>query len=97
DQLVAYQIVRKLMPALRVSVRLFDRARLRRLFTFSTQSFLFTLSEKLINYTDGFVISGALGPQAVTWYVMPLRLCDYAREGVDKAALVLIPGVSAAG
>lgn len=94
EQALAYAFARKLLPELTVSLRLFRRARLRTLFTFSSQSFLFTLSEKLINYTDEFVISQALGPAAVTYYVIPLRLVDYARDGIDRATLVLLPGVS---
>jgi len=94
EQCLAWVFARRLMPELKVSLRLFRRARLRTLFTFSTQSFLFTLSEKLINYTDEFVISQAIGPAAVTYYVIPLRLVDYARDGIDRATLVLLPGVS---
>lgn len=95
EPVVAAVFARKLLPALKISVRAFSRARARQLFTFSAQSFLFTLSEKLINYTDEFVISQARGPGAVTHYVIPLRLVDYARDGLDKATLVLMPGVSA--
>lgn len=96
EQALAYTFARRLMPQLRVSLALFRRARLSVLFTFSAQSFLFTLSEKLINYTDEFVISQALGPASVTYYVIPLRLVDYARDGIDRATLVLLPGVSEA-
>lgn len=94
EQAMAYYFARKLLPELTVSLRLFRRARLSTLFTFSSQSFLFTLSEKLINYTDEFVISQAIGPAAVTYYVIPLRLVDYARDGIDRATLVLLPSVS---
>ncbi|MBL8604388.1 MAG: oligosaccharide flippase family protein [Myxococcales bacterium] len=96
EPVVAWVFARRLVPWLTVSVKSFSRARMRELFTFSTQSFLFTLSEKLINYTDEFVISQARGPGAVTNYVIPLRLVDYARDALDKATLVLMPGVSAA-
>ncbi len=95
EPVVAAVFARRLLPALKISLRGFSRARARQLFTFSTQSFLFTLSEKLINYTDEFVISQARGPGAVTHYVIPLRLVDYARDGIDKATLVLMPGISA--
>jgi len=95
EPVVAAVFARRLLPELKITVRAFSRARAKQLFTFSTQSFLFTLSEKLINYTDEFVISQARGPGAVTHYVIPLRLVDYARDGLDKATLVLMPGVSA--
>lgn len=95
EQAFAYVYARRTLPRLHLSLARFERDRLRVLFTFSAQSFLFTLSEKLINYTDEFVISGARGPSAVTLYVIPLRLVDYARDALDKATLVLMPGVSA--
>lgn len=96
EQVLAWRYARRTLPGLSLSLRLFERSRLARLFTFSAQSFLFTLSEKLINYTDEFVIAQARGPTAVTLYVIPLRLVDYARDALDKATLVLMPGVSAA-
>jgi O-antigen/teichoic acid export membrane protein len=95
EQAFAYVYAKRTLPRLQLSLARFERARLRHLFTFSAQSFLFTLSEKLINYTDEFVISQYHGPGAVTRYVIPLRLVDYARDALDKATLVLMPGVSA--
>lgn len=95
EQAFAYVYARRTLPRLQLSLARFERARLKTLFTFSGQSFLFTLSEKLINYTDEFVIGQARGPGAVTLYVIPLRLVDYARDALDKATLVLMPGVSA--
>ncbi len=96
EQAIAYIFARRAMPTLRCSLALFDPLRLRSLFSFSSKSFLFTLSERLINQTDQFVISQALGPAAVTAYAIPLRFVDYARDAIDKATLVLMPGVSAA-
>jgi O-antigen/teichoic acid export membrane protein len=96
EQAFAYVYAKRTLPRLQLSLARYERARLKTLFTFSGQSFLFTLSEKLINYTDEFVIAQARGPAAVTLYVIPLRLVDYARDALDKATLVLMPGVSAA-
>lgn len=96
EQVLAYVYAHRTLPGLSLSPARFERARLKRLFTFSAQSFLFTLSEKLINYTDEFVIGQARGPGAVAVYAIPLRLVDYARDALDKATLVLMPGVSAA-
>lgn len=96
EQAMAYYFAHRELPKLQLSIKRFRRDRLGHLLSFGTQSFLFTLSEKLINYTDEFVISQARGPGAVTVYVIPLRLVDYARDAIDKATLVLMPGVSAA-
>lgn len=96
EQLLAMYYARKLMPGLRVSLRLYRRSRLGVLFSFSAQSFLFTLSEKLINYTDGLVIAQARGAKLLAIYAFPIRLTDYSRDAVDRATHVLLPGVSAA-
>ncbi len=94
EQVLAWRYAHLTLPGLSLSPARFERSRLSKLFTFSAQSFLFTLSEKLINYTDEFVITQARGPGAVTLYAIPLRLVDYARDALDKATLVLMPGVS---
>ncbi len=86
----------RVMPGLRVSLALYRRDRLRSLFTFSAQSFIFTMSDRLINYTDNIVISQARGAAAGAVYAFPLRLVEFAREALDRATHVLMPGVSAA-
>jgi O-antigen/teichoic acid export membrane protein len=86
----------RVMPGLRVSLALYRRERLRSLFTFSAQSFIFTMSDRLINYSDNIVISQAHGAAAGAVYAFPLRLVEFAREALDRATHVLMPGFSAA-
>jgi hypothetical protein len=76
EPVVAAVFARRLLPELKITVRAFSRARAKQLFTFSTQSFLFTLSEKLINYTDEFVISrpGPRGGDPLRHPLAPRRL-----------------------
>lgn len=94
EPLAASVYARRLLPSLVVSPRRFSGARLRSLLTFSVQSFVFTVSEKLIGYTDHFVISHALGTGAVAVYDLPLRLTDYARDGVDRVSAALLPAAA---
>ncbi len=86
----------RVMPGLRVSLALYRKERLRSLFSFSAQSFLFTMSDRLINYSDNIVISQARGAAEGAVYAFPLRLVEFAREALDRATHVLMPGVSAA-
>ncbi len=96
EQVIHMTVAHRVLPGLRVSLALYDRARLRSLFSFSAQSFLFTMSDRLINYTDNIVISQARGAAAGAVYAFPLRLVEFAREALDRATHVLMPGVSAA-
>lgn len=96
EQVFNVVLAHRVMPGLRVSLALYRKERLRSLFTFSAQSFLFTMSDRLINYSDNIVISQALGAAAGAVYAFPLRLVEFAREALDRATHVLMPGVSAA-
>ncbi len=96
EQFLTVVYAHRVMPGLHVSLSLYNRARLRQLFTFSAQSFLFTMSDRLINYTDNVVISQARGAAAGGVYAFPLRLVEFAREALDRATHVLMPGVSEA-
>lgn len=96
EPIAAARIAYRLMPSLSLSPRRFSAPRLRSLLAFSTRSLVFTVSEKLIGYTDHFVIANALGAGAVTVYDLPLRLADYARDGVDRVSAALMPVASAA-
>lgn len=96
EQVVTAMAAHRVLPGLRVSLALYRRERLQSLFSFSLQSFLFTMSERLINYTDNVVIAQARGAQASTPYAFPLRLVEFAREALERSTHVLMPGFSAA-
>jgi len=96
EPLAAARLARRLMPSLTLSPTRFSAGRLRSLLAFSGRSLVFTVSEKLIGYTDHFVIGHALGAGAVTVYDLPLRLTDYARDGVDRVSAALLPAASEA-
>jgi O-antigen/teichoic acid export membrane protein len=96
EQVAAYAWVRKLLPEFQCSPRLFKRERVRKVFGFSSRAFVFQVAERLINATDSLVITQARGPAPVTHYQNGLTLVDKARELLDKAAIVVMPGVSAA-
>ncbi len=86
----------RVLPGLRVSLSLNRPARLPELASFSFQSFIFTMSDRIINYTDSVVIGQARGADATGPYAFALRLVDFAREALDRATHVLMPGFSAA-
>lgn len=96
EQIFGWMWARKLLPEMRLSISKFRKSRVRKVFSFSSQAFLFQVAERLINATDSLVITQARGPGAVTHYNNGLTLVDKARELVEKAAIVLMPGVSAA-
>ncbi len=96
EQVAMFFYARRVLPGLRVSLALYRPTRLRSLFTFSAQSFLFTMSERVINYTDSVVIAQARGAGSTAAYALPLRLVEFSREFLDRATFVLMPGFSAA-
>jgi len=96
EQTAYYVLVRRVMPELVVSRALNRPERVGELFTFSIQSFVFTMSDRVINYTDSIVIGQARGAAATGPYAFALRLVDFAREAIDRAAGVLMPGFAAA-
>jgi O-antigen/teichoic acid export membrane protein len=96
EQAILWAAAHRYMPGLRVSLSLYRPDQLRNLATFSAQSFLFTMSERLINYTDNIVIMRARGDESAGVYAFPLRLVEFAREALDRATHVLMPGVSEA-
>jgi O-antigen/teichoic acid export membrane protein len=96
EQAAYYYYAHRVMPALRVTPALNRPDRVASLFTFSIQSFVFTMSDRVINYTDSLVIGQARGASATGPYAFALRLVDFAREAIDRAAGVLMPGFAAA-
>lgn len=96
EQGLCFVYAHRVLPGLRVSLALNRPARLPALVKFSAQSFLFTMSDRIINYTDSVVIGQARGAEATGPYAFALRLVDFAREALDRATHVLMPGFAAA-
>jgi O-antigen/teichoic acid export membrane protein len=67
-------------PALRFSLRLVSRARIRELLTFSGNAFLGTLGDQLRFFIDSVVIGRVLGIAYITPFVIPGRLMVLFRE-----------------
>lgn len=94
---VAYVILaRRIEPSLRVSLRFARVARLRRLGGFSARVLVLTLAQRLIHASDELVIAGALGPAPVADYALALRMVEYPREALERAADVALPHATGA-
>jgi O-antigen/teichoic acid export membrane protein len=96
EQVFCFVYAHRVLPGLRVSLALNRPERLPTLVKFSAQSFLFTMSDRIINYTGNIVIAQARGAGATGPYAFALRLVDFAREALDRATHVLMPGFAAA-
>lgn len=88
--------VRRRHPEVRFTPKLFRKSRLKVLLSFSLLNMLLVVAFALTQYTDEAVISQAIGPALVTVYVIPLRLAEYARQGIYNAADTLVPSLTSA-
>jgi O-antigen/teichoic acid export membrane protein len=90
-------LVRKawqLNPEIRFARAYFDRAELRRLFSFSFFVFIIIVSKHLIFYTDSIIIGLFLSTSAVTAYFIASRLVTYLLALVSEMVGVLAPRAS---
>ena len=92
--LVGYFVVLRVeLPAWRPSLR-YDRAGFRTLFRFSGYAFLAKLAPMFNGYIIRFVVGVMLGPAAVTFYVVPMRIISAIGGFLGSIAVVLFPFTS---
>jgi O-antigen/teichoic acid export membrane protein len=88
---VSWRLVRRRHPELRISLGDFDRATVRRIFSFSVYVLLLQAGARLIFDTDALVIGALLGVGAVPFYVVANSLIVYLMEFVVAIAAVVSP------
>jgi O-antigen/teichoic acid export membrane protein len=77
---VSTRLVHLADPALRFSLRLISKSRIRELLRFSSRAFLGTLGDQLRFFIDSVVIGRVLGIAFITPFVIPGRLMVLFRE-----------------
>jgi O-antigen/teichoic acid export membrane protein len=78
--IVSSRLIRIADPALRFSLRIVSKARIRELLSFSGNAFLGTLGDQLRFFIDSVVIGRVLGIAFITPFVIPGRLMVLFRE-----------------
>lgn len=92
---MAWLIVRRLYPELRVRLRAVQRAHVRAILSFSVFLSAIHILGALIYYANVFVISVFLPVGLVTYYAIAGNLSDYARQVASSISTLMTPRVSA--
>jgi O-antigen/teichoic acid export membrane protein len=84
----------RLLPGLRFSLALVDRATFRTIRGFSLDAFLAMIAGRISFQTDAIVIGLCLAAAPITYFVIAARLVEYAKNGLRALTTVLAPAVS---
>ena len=88
---VSWLVIRRRYPTVRISLRDFDRATLRTIFSFSMYVLLLQAGARLSFESDALVIGALLGVGSVPFYVVANSLIVYLMEFVVAIAAVVSP------
>jgi O-antigen/teichoic acid export membrane protein len=91
DFSLSWLLIRRRYPHLRVSLKDFDRAMLRRIFSFSVYVLLLGTGARLSFETDALVIGAVLGVAAIPAYAIANSLVVYLVDFVIGIAAVVSP------
>ena len=95
QSLVYFVLTARLYPELRYSFRGLDRAKLRKIFSFSVYSSMVHFSAAVIHSADALVIGAFLPIAAVTFFAIASTLTDYTRSIVGAISRTMTPRASA--
>lgn len=84
-------VAMRLLPGVELAPRHVSRATLRELFGFGVFSFLVSISDRLVLYTDTLVIQLALGEIAVTYYSLGSSFIHHYLGLINSVAWTLTP------
>jgi O-antigen/teichoic acid export membrane protein len=84
----------RLLPGLRLSRRLIDRATLHRVKGYSIDAFLAMLAGRITVQTGAIVVGGFLSVAAAAHYALAARLVELAKNLLRSATTTLTPAVS---
>ena len=86
-------LARRVLPQMRLDLRLASRSHFRELFGFSVWSFVSGVAMQILYLSDTVIIGLLLGPAMVTFYAIPSMLILYSRGIVGECAAVFTPQI----
>lgn len=92
--LLTYLSFRHVAPNVKVSWRRATFPMLRRISSYGFHSFTTIISGRLLNQGLPSIIAFLLPKEAVTYYMTPLRIMDYAMDGVGRVGQVTTPNAA---
>src|SRR5215468_6815837 len=94
DYLIRWRVALRLLPAMKISLRLVNRESFREVMTFGTWNFVTASSDRLISYTDGLVIAAFMPVAAVAPFAIAANLRSYFDEIFVRVGFVFFPAVT---
>jgi O-antigen/teichoic acid export membrane protein len=92
--LLTYLSFRRVAPNTRVSWRLASFSMLRRMASYGVHSFTTIISGRLLNQGLPSIIAYLMPTKSVAYYMVPLRIMDYAMDGVGRVGMVTTPNAA---
>src|SRR5215472_1832543 len=87
-------LLRRVLPNFRIRPRLLSLDRIRPILGHGWNSFLLSIANRVNYQVDSIVIALFLPIQAVTFYVIGMRLVEYLRDFLNSTTVILAPIVS---
>jgi O-antigen/teichoic acid export membrane protein len=88
---VCWLLIRRTYPGIRLSLRQFDWAIVRRIFSFSVYVLLLTAGARLTFETDALVIGAFMGVGSIAFYAVANSIVVYLMEFIVAIAAVVAP------
>jgi O-antigen/teichoic acid export membrane protein len=92
--LMTYMSFRHVAPGIRVSWRLATFSMLRRIASYGLHTFTTIISGRLLSQGLPSMIAYLLPTQSVVYYMTPLKIMDYAMDGVGRVGMVTTPNAA---
>lgn len=92
--LLNYAFFRRLAPDAKINLSLASWKKFKEMAGFGVHSLRVLVSDRLLRQTTPSLISRYLGAEAFTFYGTPLRILDYAMDGVGRVGNVTTPNAA---
>ena len=94
DYLIRWRVALRLLPDMKISLKLVNRESFREVMTFGTWNFVSASSGRLISYTDALVIAAFMPVAAVAPFAIAANLRSYFDEIFVRVGFVFFPAVT---
>jgi O-antigen/teichoic acid export membrane protein len=93
-KLLQVWIARRLYPELRIQLAKPKRETLRKIWSYSSYTFLITIAVQLVYQTDNLVVGAFVSTAAVTFYSIANSLCRYVSQVISSMSSTFTPAAS---
>ncbi len=93
-KLLQVWIAHRLYPELRIRLATPKRETLRKIWSYSSYTFLITIAVQLVYQTDNLVVGAFVSTAAVTFYAIANSLCRYVTQVISSMSSTFTPAAS---